>query len=38
MHDIIQLQAYDAMDMDSVLNPEIMLITENTTHYIHCLI
>ena len=31
-------QGYAAIYMDSVLNLETIYITENTIHYIHCLI
>ena len=31
----VQLQAYDAIYMDSVLNSQITYNTENTIHHIH---
>ena len=38
MLETVQSQAYDAIYMDSVLNPEIKNITENIIHYVHWLI
>ena len=38
MLEMVQSQAYDAIKIYSILNPEIIYIIENTTHDIHCLI
>ena len=38
MLETVQSQACDTIYMDSVLNPVIIHITENTIHYKHCLI